>query len=711
MDVSVIRCSSQIAGVVVYARGAVVTRRVALPGAIPDGPLSLVISNISPLADAGSLRATIEGDRELLGLDSRLVHPEIVQDPGALRDKLDAIQRDIDMLEALRTSAHAHNHRLRGCALETRPRRKMRKAPEARTRDALAASSLLDALVGQEDDRVEQLELQLHERRRALEAARVALAQANAEQSGRGSEPRRDMSVQISAGKGRLDKLEVSYNVSAARWWPAYTVRLSEGSTRASLAIEAFVAQATGEDWEGVELGLCTADMIRDVRLPELPSLRLGRKQAPRATGYRPPPGDLDLLFKGYDGAPPPPKGAVDDARTPRDKQEKSAFPDGAPQPAHERSKNAPTLVGGYARADEESDLGAPYPPQMMAFPSAAPLAKRGGGLLSAMGGAFDAAFGASEGSGMPAAASPVTRTLQESGAGGGGPGGRREQAPPEPAPLELAAVWLNFEMLVLLDPAHNPRRGRLERRPTPALGRAEWVAASIDTLEAPRGASDPLASRGLFDHRFDAEGRLDLASTGLPARVPLLSAEAPCRSVFRTTPRVTPEVFREVELDNPFEAPLLPGPADVFVDGALLRTSQIEAVDRGGVLRVGLGVEERLRVARNVRVNETSRGLLGGTIEIDHRVRVELSSSLSTPALVVVRDRIPVTDDKEVEIALRSSDPVAMPFDQADLGHPIRGGQEWTVQLPAGAKRTIEYEVAISLPSKRELVGGNRRE
>ena len=41
------------------------------------------------------------------------------------------------------------------------------------------------------------------------------------------------------------------------------------------------------------------------------------------------------------------------------------------------------------------------------------------------------------------------------------------------------------------------------------------------------------------------------------------------------------------------------------------------------------MGVEDRLRVARNVRAEEENAGLLGGSIAITHAVTIDLTSSL----------------------------------------------------------------------------------
>jgi uncharacterized protein (TIGR02231 family) len=213
-----------------------------------------------------------------------------------------------------------------------------------------------------------------------------------------------------------------------------------------------------------------------------------------------------------------------------------------------------------------------------------------------------------------------------------------------------------------------------------------------------------------MFDHRYEAGAALDVPADARVHRVPLLRAAAAARPRFVTVPREAAEVYREVALDNPFPAPLLPGPCEVYVEGALLTTASLAEVGKGGTLSLGLGVEERLRVARNARVDEQSAGLLGGSTTVDHRVTIDLRSSLGRAVTVEVIDRVPVTDDEDIEIT-PSSKPVPERYEQIERGQPVRGGLRWRVQLPPGGTATVEHGYRVKLSAKHELAGGNRRE
>jgi uncharacterized protein (TIGR02231 family) len=240
---------------------------------------------------------------------------------------------------------------------------------------------------------------------------------------------------------------------------------------------------------------------------------------------------------------------------------------------------------------------------------------------------------------------------------------------------------------------------------------RARAAGDLIELIQVPERTCDPREGRGQFDHRYDAESLADVPSNARLHRVSIAKSSAASAARFITVPRESAEVFREVEIRNPFDAPLLAGPVEVFVDGALLTQSSIGHVDRGGAVLLGLGVEDRLRVARNARVDEGTAGLLGGSTSVEHAISIELASALGREVEVSVIDRIPVSDDKDIDIKTLYVRPAAEAYTQVERGNPVRKGLRWKVTVPAGGKARVELGYKIVLPSKSEIVGGNRRE
>jgi hypothetical protein len=712
-------CESRIERVVVYARGAVVTRRVSLPEGLPEGPLVISVGGVTPQAEAGSVRAIAEGDREVTALEAHLVLPASPAAPGALVERVRSLDLELERLRAEQESLLELRGALAGISIDPGLRRWARIAdPAARFGDALAVSATLDAEIARVDALLRASTTALEDNHRAREAAAIAAAQGTSTELAGPGGPWMEVRVRLSAGPAP-GPLAIEYVVRAARWWPAYTARFTAAATRVAFAVDAFICQASGEDWSGVHLALATADLAQDARLPELASLRFGRAQPPPRRGYRPAPIGLDVMFEGYDRAAQPRQGApVQGAAASK------TFPQASAVTLDQIAQSIGGLAGEVATRQADPDTGRPLmlsestrstgavPPPPQASPAPPPSlrnpamekpivrrrvaslpapAKSAGFLSGLLSGSSDGRFAAG---------------LEEESEGFAAARGETEAA--EPPILEPGEDWLDFDTLVLPDATDHARRGRLARPPKPSGAPA---LGNVEGAPAPPLARDPLEARGRFDHRYDAEGTADVPSSAKPHRVAVTAGEAPATPRFVAVPREVAEVFRRAEIQNPLAAPLLSGPVDVFLDGALLATMILDFVDRAGFIHLGLGVEERIRVARNARVEESTAGLLGGSAVVDHAVTVELSSSLGQKATVEVLERVPVTDDKDVDVKVTYARPEAERYTQAERGSVLRRGLSFKVEVLAGAKAKIELGYRVTLPAKSEIVGGNRRE
>ncbi len=685
-----IHCDSSITHVQVFARGARVTRRVVPSEAVAEGEVTLAVDGLPTLAAPGSFRVSLGGDaagRSLVLVRSSLVVPTKGSALGPSLEAVRELERKIHRIDRHTGLSQRRRDAITEARLD--PKSRARRAPDdprsvvPRTRETLAAHAMLTALAADLDARLDALHRERHELVRALERARTHASQARSSELSGDARPTRRVLITV-RGDGPLPHLELTYAVDAARWWPVYTLRIRDHARAATWISEALVAQRSGEDWRDARLELSTADMLFDARMPTLPSLRFGRAQPPPKRAFRPPPGGVEAMFDGYDRAfaktlattlapppppPPSPSWAMDDART---REGVLAEFDA------EVAMEAP---GAYGPPPAMAPMPAPavmYPPQAARSSVAAP--KRSGILAGAM------SFG------------------------GGGAPAEGAAAAPEPL-VEPSDAWLDYDGLSMGAPGDLTRRGKLGREGADAWKQErERAVQLLDAPVPPAGVRDPRASRGMFDHRYRAEGLVEVPSDGLTHRVPLGSGDATPTVRWRVIACESADVFREVELRNPFDAPLLAGPVDVYVDGSLLVVAAIEHIDRGGTLRVGMGVDERLRAARNVRAKEDTAGLLGGDTIIDHTVSIELSSALGSPALVELIDRIPVTDEKTVEVTPRGARPEPERFTQAERGAAVRGGLRWEVIVPAGGRSAVEFGYRLTIPSKNELVGGNRR-
>lgn len=747
--------SSRIDAVTVFRAGARVTRLATLERPADGFPSELRIGHLPLGAEDGSFEVELRprsGGRAPVAADLTIgleVPPRDASLPPPEDEAIAEARLEEARLEAELTQLQQDEAQIGHLEPPGRPAGAEGQPPPPSPAAArLALIELRDVRLGRLRDALRSLRERLDAARRHRAELEVRRSLASTARQARADELRKVAIVALDATGADADAIEIAlhYLVPGARWAPSYAIRLprsdalvsSEGDRtprqEAELLMRAEIRQRTGEDWTDVALTLSTAAATRWTELPELRAVRIGRRQPARPPRWRPPPQGTGFLFSDYLAARPPvapppsppvqvrpspgyapppesihdgPTGSFDRGAVMREAHERfgSADFDGAAFDEELESLALPPMSGGPPMAPPPP-MAAPMPMASMP-PQAAPKARSRG-------------FG---GPGAPPPAAPMM--ARKAMVGGGGP----PLPPPEPPELEADAGLLDFGRLMMAGP-DDPRRGQLVRRTkvdvyvatliaqrvsveidVDAVVRAAAQAAGAIDREPPSTAVSFAHSDDGFDYAYPADARVSVASDGQLRSVPLVLRTATAWPSFVTVPRETPDVFRVVWLENPLDAPLLPGPADVYVAGAFLMSTRLDTTAPRGRVELGLGVEQAIKIARNTKFDEQSAGLIRGSLDLHHTIEIEIANHLSAPARVEVRERVPVPaeEDSNVKVTIGEVEPAWAPWSPPDGKLP--GGHAWRVDVAARGERSLTARYTVRIPSGDELVGGNRRE
>lgn len=511
-------------------------------------------------------------------------------------------------------------------------------------------------------------------------------------------------------------ELALEYFIPGARWAPAYLLRVDPRARRAVLEMRAVVAQSSGEDWSGVDISFSTADVMRHHELPELQSLRIGRAQAPvRKRTWKPPVADPIELFADFArtaGAPGPVPAAES---APADVRQDTATIVGELLSEAEEHYDADELTAGLAdmpvpRAAQSAPMAAA--PAMFAPQSVAPA--KSVSLKARL---------------MPEPTRRASNASARHAPGGGG-----GAAPPYQqalvVELEVDERVLSYGDLRM--PAPEARSGKLrlagsdelylERSTTLEVA----VSASInETVRTRIAQSKSVLSAALparhvppepvdgFDFVHQGASRIDIPSDGEFHSVPILSFDAAASLRHVVVPRESADAFRFVEIENPIDAPLARGPCDVYIDRDFLMTIDLHTVAPRGRLRAGLGVDQAIKVARNTSYAESTTGLIGGSLQLKQSITIDVTNHRADHADIEVRERAPVVPEREEDIKVEIV--AVRPMWHAlepELGDaPVKGAFAWRVPIEPEQRAQLTVTYVIKLPSKLELVGGNRRD
>ncbi|MFT6146518.1 MAG: hypothetical protein ACJAZO_004599 [Myxococcota bacterium] len=535
--------------------------------------------------------------------------------------------------------------------------------------------------------------------REALDVARNKAVQVSGADSWRHWAPTRRAVVTVD-GTGDVD-VEIEYRVPGACWTPAYALHVNPDFRTGRLVLRALVVQATGEDWGQVSLALSTAPMVQQVDAPTLKARRLGRAQPPSRPAWRSLPSDLESLFPM----------ALESGAVPRERGRRKRVQ--APD-AFGSDDNATAVDTEVPRSKRRARRAASTPP---------PAVERNARARSVQASQPEAfAAPAMEDDGIVVVGSLSASAARKP---------KKSRRAPIPAPLGDAPVIpkaLDYGSLRIASWDAAPgTRGRLTRLslidqalaagvPADAVGhveRAQWtlerLSKDVAVLPVPAHHSRPSVRTGA-DFRYEMEGRADIPADSQWHSVSLVSEPLELRVQYRLIAREDPRVFRSLSATMVSAFPLLPGPVDVYVGGRLELTTPWQGSGQDSPIELGLGPEDAIRVARNVRYREESTGLFGGGRRVHAEVELTVASSLPREISVEVFDRIPVAGDDSVVVLLESAEPTASPWSGEPGGPALRGGLRQQLHIPPGGESKATLHWHMSIGSKYEVDGGERR-
>ncbi len=163
--------------------------------------------------------------------------------------------------------------------------------------------------------------------------------------------------------------------------------------------------------------------------------------------------------------------------------------------------------------------------------------------------------------------------------------------------------------------------------------------------------------------------------------------------------PAMAPEAYLRATVTNTSPLLLLPGPARVFHGTRFVGETALETVAAGEEFELQLGVDDQVRIERQLRRRSTSKAVIGGTRTIDVAYEITVENHRADRTRVSVHDHIPVSTDGEIKVRLRETSPD--PAEHDDLGELT-----WELPLEGGQAATIRYRFTVEHPAQVTVTG-----
>ncbi len=199
----------------------------------------------------------------------------------------------------------------------------------------------------------------------------------------------------------------------------------------------------------------------------------------------------------------------------------------------------------------------------------------------------------------------------------------------------------------------------------------------------------------------YRVPGVISVPSDLAPHRVVIAEHDLAGRLAARTVPKLAPVAHLYATIAYEGTEPLLPGPLAVFRDGAFVGTSDLALLRPAEEVRLGFGVDDKIRVEYRVEDGKPeSGGLFDSTRRVERHVRLTVANYHRQPMEIAVLDQLPVASDKRIEVTLLGETTKPFVADWEDR----KGVVAWTRTLAPTAEEVITFGYVVTYPDDMNL-------
>ncbi|WP_258906579.1 mucoidy inhibitor MuiA family protein [Actinokineospora sp. UTMC 2448] len=228
---------------------------------------------------------------------------------------------------------------------------------------------------------------------------------------------------------------------------------------------------------------------------------------------------------------------------------------------------------------------------------------------------------------------------------------------------------------------------------------RGGYGAAMAMPAPAAVAAETAAVEHGVTANTYRPRRPVAVPADGSAHRATVAALELDARVDHVTAPVQGPEVYLRATAVNTSEHTLRPGRAALFHDAEYVGATRLDAWAPGEELELALGVDDRVRVERELVRRSTGKAVLGGTRRLEAAYRTTVTNHSPRQARVAVVDQVPVSRHESVvvrDVTLRPE-----PAERDELGRVT-----WRLDLAPGASADLDLAVRVDVAKGVDLRG-----
>ncbi|MDQ6695412.1 MAG: mucoidy inhibitor MuiA family protein [Chloroflexota bacterium] len=191
----------------------------------------------------------------------------------------------------------------------------------------------------------------------------------------------------------------------------------------------------------------------------------------------------------------------------------------------------------------------------------------------------------------------------------------------------------------------------------------------------------------------------VSIPSDGAPHKTTITTMDLDAQLDYVTVPRLAEEAYLRAKITNSSPFIFLAGSANIFHGADFVGATRLEMVVPKAELEVQLGVDDRIKVERELTGRQIGKTFIGNTRRTAFGYKITVTSHLDSPAQVTLFDQLPVSRNEEIKVKLQEASPT--PTEQSDLNI-----MKWKLQLAPQQKQEVVFEFVVEQPRSVQVTG-----
>ena len=202
--------------------------------------------------------------------------------------------------------------------------------------------------------------------------------------------------------------------------------------------------------------------------------------------------------------------------------------------------------------------------------------------------------------------------------------------------------------------------------------------------------------NEGITNTRFEIQKNYSITSNGDITVIEIDTYSIDATYSYFAAPVINENVFLTAKIGNWEQYNLLPAEANVYFEGSYSGTTNINPYATTDSLTVSLGVDPNVAIKRSQNKDFKKNAFIGSNKIITKNYDIELKNNKPTSIDIVVLDRIPISQNKDIKV------------DDTETGisnyDKDKGIMEWKLKLSSNESKKLNFGYTLKYPKYKRI-------